>query len=453
MFEQTWQWISANPIEVAVALIIALIVAAIRPIMGIFGRCLRWIWRLFRRRPVALHPSDSQPFLYATSYENFASRIGEFLPNLVSGLEIPYQSRLPAAAQSNLYEQIDGSRYLVLHGRTGLGKTRECAEAVRRLQCRVRDPVTVMRPQPPFTGNFIIPNGVSDRHIVLLIDDLQRPPFYTEEGQGSAIDAQGQFPNWLRQCLQHFASYPDFRVIATARDDQRDYTETTKAIRSILDEYKFSEWRLPSWSGDKLDDLVSAVASWRGVTLRDDAAAELARRCQAEGTPNYARLGISLVKPGDSMTMFDVEALPTTFDTLWGRTWRERIAIHPPRVAIFRALALQQQSGVSPLKPVVTELAARLLGRPLWWRRWLVRRHLAALAPWVAEGSGTLDCPDSYLPADASMSHKGTPGVLAEALRHASRRNVPGTVPALVGYGNFLVQYALGERSSNLEEA
>ena len=443
-----------NQTQIIISVIAGIIILAVGAVTGALWEITRWLWALRSwRKPVL--PSGEFPFRYAKSFAELEERIGELAPHLHGDLNIAYQPRLPPQEQEELLRLIDDTRFLVLVGRTGLGKTREGVEAIRRVEARVREPVTVLIPKAPFTPNFALPEDLSTNHIVLFVDNLHDRPFYSEGAGESAKAASGDAPAWLRQCLTYFRAYSDFRIIATARDDlhDRDYQESTRHIRPVLREFGFVEERLASWSQSNLDGLVNAVAQWRDITIPADARAELARRCGIEGTPNYAQLAVADVVRGGSLPLDQVRGLPLTFDTLWERTWDQRIAPHHARARLFEALSLIQQAGLTPYIPIVIELAARMWAGRLWWRRVRVRAALRALGPWIEVKAATLECPEAYLPRSVSFAQDGRAALVSRTLQDVLSRFRERLAPEAGKLGNFLWQYPLGSTRENLEEA
>ncbi len=145
-----------NQTQILIAAAGGLIVLVVGLVSGALGALRRWLWDQWPwRKPVL--PSGDFPFRYARSFADLKERIGELLPRLHGDLNIAYQPRLPPEEQEELQRLIDGTRFLVLVGRTGLGKTREAVEALRRMEDQVHEPVTILFPKAPFTPNFVPP--------------------------------------------------------------------------------------------------------------------------------------------------------------------------------------------------------------------------------------------------------------------------------------------------------
>ena len=440
-------------------IIVGVVAAIILFVLGWFIRKPLWkavkgLWRKVTRKAPPLPQGSSLPFKYATSFGELENRIKELVPDLHGDLSIAYQPRLPQKQQEELQEKIGDSPLLILVGRMGIGKTREGIEALRRLEGRLGEPITILFPTPPFTASIALPSDIPKNHIVLFIDNLHNPPYYTPSRQSESTAKAGDFPTWLRECLTHFKGHADFRVIATVRNDlSRQHEETMQYLRPIIKEFGFEELALPSWSQNNVDILIRAMADARGITVPDDARKELARRCAAEGTPNYARLAVSRIEPGKTLTIQEVQTLPKTFNDLWQKTWDERIAPYPERICLFHALALLRQTGVTPITSITLELAARLCGKPWWWHRRKVKAAISAVNPWIEKKTATLECPEAYLPRDVSIAQRGHAKLLARTLRDLLPSDPQSIAPELGKFGVFFCEFPLGDRAQNLEEA
>jgi len=337
----------------------------------------------------------------------------------------------------------------------GIGKTREGIEALRRLERRLGEPITILFPTTPFTASISLPSDIPKNHIVLFIDNLHNPPYYTPSRQSESTAKAGDFPTWFRECLTHFKGHADFRVIATVRNDlrDRDYEKTMESLRPLIKEFGFEEFALPSWDQNNVDILIRAMAVARGITIPDDARKELARRCTAEGTPNYARLAISRIEPGKTVNIQEVQTLPKTFNDLWQKTWDERIASYPERICLFNSLALLRQAGVTPTTLFTLEVAARLCGKPWWWHRRKVRASISAVSPWIEKKAATLECPEAYLPRDVSIAQRGHVALLAQTLCDFFSKAPEAIFPELANFASLLTDFPLGNRAQNLEES
>ena len=450
---------SAHSDDIIIGIVVGIIVIVagilIQVFTKAFSRFFSWLWRKVTRKAPPLPQGSSLPFKYATSFAELERRIQELVPDLHGDLSIAYQHRLTQKEQQKLQEKIDSSRFLILVGRMGIGKTREGIEALRRLERRLGEPITILFPTPPFTASIALPPDVPENHIVLFIDNLHNPPYYTPSRQSESTAKAGDFSTWLRECLTCFRGYADFRVIATVRNDLRDraYEETMESLRPLIREFSIVEFDLPLWGRDNVDALIVAVAAARGITIPDDARKELARRCAAEGTPNYARVAVSRVEAGGSLTLQEIHKLPKTSNDLWEKTWDERIAPYPERICLFNALALLRETGVTPITSITLELAARLCGKPWWWHRRKVKAAVSAVNPWIEKKATTLECPEAYLPRDVSIAQRGHAKLLARTLRDLLLFDPQAIATELCNFGNFIWEFPLGERAENLEEA
>jgi len=191
----TWQWISWLLVSTAAW-------------AGFLAACVevyRFIAELRDRKRLKLPHRDlgTPEFPFArVSPRELASR----LPNL-QWPEIPYVSRLPAVEQEHmLAEMLQAPRLLIL-GRTGLGKTREAVELVRRIEAEKGEPVTVLLSQ----GTLDVPlkpppEDLPTRNLILFIDNL--PTHYAEPYRIRDIDdpkIETNFRQRFAQTIRYFS--------------------------------------------------------------------------------------------------------------------------------------------------------------------------------------------------------------------------------------------------------
>ena len=122
-----------------------------------------------------------------------------------------------------MVEQLDSAQFLLITGRTGLGKTREALEIVRRTERAVMGGLTILQPKPPLTPPPLLwPDGLESQNIVLYLDNLHDAYFTRSEERGQASALAGDFATWLPSAVDHLTErFPGARlkVIGIVRDD------------------------------------------------------------------------------------------------------------------------------------------------------------------------------------------------------------------------------------------
>lgn len=196
------------------------VLAARSFVSGVFGAAGKWVAEKWLGRHAEPRQGISGfPFDVAGS----ADAAARLAPNFMEGdWDCPYTARLPDHEQGHFEEGLDGSRCLLISGRTGLGKTREPLEVVRRLEKRKGRPVTVLFPQaglvmPPFVWPTDLPNET----VVLFLDNLHQH-YVPDVGAREGLETGSSYREWLPGAVEKLGERvlgADFRVIALVRDD------------------------------------------------------------------------------------------------------------------------------------------------------------------------------------------------------------------------------------------
>lgn len=444
-----WEWVGRNIDAIGASLVGSALLA----ILIAFGR---WLWK--RRQgvsPPPIPPAPGFPFEIVRSIEDMAAKAPNFDPQ---ELNIPYQHRLPEPEQTRLFTILDESRFLLLRGRTGLGKTREALELARRLQGRFATPLTILVPKSPLTPPpYQWPQGVDSRHILLYLDNLHDHFFGPAEG-GEGHTLAGDFRSWLPAAVDHFlAHFPgaDFRVIAIVRDDILDprtgATWDKKLGYSPAHPFwgKFTPYALPDWKLAQQPALITACAAWRGVQVEPGAAQALAARTQ--GTAAAIVGPFRQKSPGDSLSLKEAQQCPASPEDQAETDWKSLIAPLPQRRYLFQAFSLLKQGGVTPYPDLTVAVAARLWGKPYFYRRRQLRRSLSQVDTWLKPKGPALDCPEEYYRGRASLIDGSR--LLTRALLAFPRSHLPRLAPELGSLANALWELPRGNRKENLEQA
>lgn len=153
-----------------------------------------------------------------------------------------YCARIPPKKLGAFYQLLLAKRVL-LEGRTGIGKTREVLEGIRRLAETTGEPFTIIIPHERFAVPEDFPRDVPFRNIILLLDNV-----HERYGSRGIVDADGvREPNFQEQLERIAAAFDSrfpgrFRIIATASDEPEMY-ERLNAHASFWD--TFARYKLP----------------------------------------------------------------------------------------------------------------------------------------------------------------------------------------------------------------
>jgi tetratricopeptide (TPR) repeat protein len=411
----TW-WEATKPttrelIGVAVAAL-AVFVALIAAVFTIASYLLQ------RRKEAAggLEPRErSFPFeIFSTSEIDVLKK--RFLGQYAS---LEYQRRFSLPRQVSFEADLD-AKFLILTGRTGLGKTRECVELFRRLAETKGEEVTIICPRPDFDRptDWNTPSDFAPRNPILFVDDIhdrcvpaQRKSIPGEATIRTFQDRLSATVAWMEE---RFAGR-DWRVVLTTRDEP-EFGERVQLDAAVWS--RFKKYALPGIHRDARPAFIRSVAEHFGLGVEDDAVRQIAK--QSDGTC----LGIITVFARESsrrsarpsvLTLGDLAGYHFRYPDDWEhQVYAQTIAPYPERRSVFEALSGLSQLHVPPYLFFVTDIAARicLQGHFRWLRvRWLrvkkrrirrtIRRDLRA---WIFEYRGEVFCPYAYVEGKAKLS-------------------------------------------------
>ena len=329
-------------------------------------------------------------------------------PNLPrADQELIYMARLAPDEQKKMLEDFEQHHRLLIRGRTGLGKTREAIEIVKRLADNTKEPITILLPQKSLSSPpFVWPTELASRHIVLFFDDVQWHYLQDSGSRGSRelSMATGDYQTWLPETVQWFSGQfkgSDLRVVATLRDDP---IELWERIDPNSEFWKtFHVVRLADWQIAQSRELVRQTAKWQNVANVDDQAENILLQ-RSDRTP--ASMILFMKKNHDVANISIAEA--QTFDGRypygWESVWNEDIAPHHASRYLFISMSLLYQTNIVPFRFLAIRLAARLWNGFLPVRHeWYVRGALHHVESWIREEEGLLKCAEAYLEGRASL--------------------------------------------------
>ena len=450
MLRTIWDWMTST---LGLSIIGSVIAALLVGLLAWFRKKIwRWITRNRRKQTAPLKPGF--PFDVAKSAREAAQKAPNFS---VEELYIPYQERVEEAEQAELRSTLDNDPFLLIRGRTGLGKTREALEIIDRMQRRFGE-VTILIPRsslslPPFDW----PSTVATRHIVLYVDNLHER-FFSPPKEGERYAVAGDFRTWFQSAVEHLRNrFPgsDFKVVAIVRDDIQDAATGAnwreKIGYSPTDPFwnSFTVVQLPDCNIACRRHLVDACAAWRQITIDDDSADALAAK--TDGTAGAIVAPIGKKSPGETVSLDEVKGWPGSFEGQAARDWQNLIAPYPSRRVIFEAISLLKQAGMTPHADLTLELAAGLLGWPVIVNRLKVRRSTAEVDTWIKVKDRILDCPEEYYKDKLSLPDNST--MVVNAVHRIWHRDPIRFAPEFGSLGHALVELASGDRRRQLEEA
>ena len=323
------------------------------------------------------------------------------LPSHLSTLsrpDIPYVPRLPPSAFKQMLRVMSDAQYLLIIGRTGLGKTREAVELIKRIELESGEDVTVLVPD----GVLDIPLKISgeriNRRVILFVDDL--PSRYAEAYRVTNINdvksVADNFRERFEQTLRQFKDYygSKFYFIATAIGEP-DF----RARLQLGDPFwkQFKVYELPDLASECRREFLKALENSLEIEISEEAKDLLTER--SDGT--YSGLIVPLVRERSKRKIDLDDAKQYGFT--YPQDWEQRVykSVFEPNVYrrnVLAALSIVRQAELEPYEFLIIDLAARLVSKEiLFWHRWRLRRELKNLSDWIEVSDGLLSCPDAYL--------------------------------------------------------
>lgn len=362
-------------------------------------------------------------------FERFSTNNIDALKAHRKQLDLPYQPRFLPAQQNSFEKSID-AQFLLLTGRRGLGKTRECIELFTRLARSKGEEVIIIYPK---TDDFDrprdmeIPADFSPRTLILFIDEIESR-LGPRSGRASAggaparafFDRLTATIEWMKE---RYAAR-DWRVVLTAVDEPANL----EALQLDSERWsKFQKYQLRGIHRNARASFAQAVGKNFGLVLDNSALARIVTA--SDGTP--AGIIIPLAQEAANrkddpspISRNDLRRYEFRYPMDWTvEVYDNVIAPFPARRAVFEALATLRQLRIKPRLPLVADLAARLFEtrRFVWLKKRTVMRTVSQdLRAWMFTYEGELICPTAYLPYQVDLAST-FPRVLS-SIRFAIRR-------------------------------
>ncbi|PAX59692.1 tetratricopeptide repeat protein [Brunnivagina elsteri] len=307
---------------------------------------------------------------------------------------IRYQQRVEGRnIQKELREQLEANRWLLILGKTGIGKTREALEVaeyynqlgwtVLFLTCGWLD---IPARMPTEVG--------TDRKLLFVIDDLNQKmdrssEEYSPEAEKSPVEKlyvllQERLLDALTR-YEKFCGKGEVRVIATARNEkERDFFNEISPWEQLQWEkypklwQKFQVCELPQPSDDAVIEVLIEKVQEAGISSGSSSYSEIARRNDStfrNVVENLRRL------KADNLPLTTNNYRDTLRDT-WEGNYRKAVKRHPQAVHIYDAVDLLRQFDISLYDFTVAATARMLAGGNIWQQlrnRWQIRQAMKFL--------------------------------------------------------------------------
>jgi tetratricopeptide (TPR) repeat protein len=371
-------------------------------------------------------------------FERFSSSDIQPLKKLRSvEVDLPYQPRFPHQQQREFEKSLD-CKFLLLRGRAGLGKTRECIELFARLAKVKGEEITILYPHEDFDRPSNVPVDFVPRTLVLFIDSIEQlctagPISATDSSARSFHDRLAATIEWMKE---RYAG-KDWRIVLTLLDgpEASEKLEFDDAPLSM-----FKKVRLPDIDRDVRPRFVRAAAKYFDFEMEEEAISDISKKsdgtCLGIITPLVRERELS--RGSRILTAKDVERYSFQYPSDWNRVVKESISPFPNRRVVFQTLSALEALRIRPHISLVEDIAARLY-RPGYFyssaKPKIIRTIRRDLRAWMYEYRGEVICPTAYLDKEidaGAVLSDVVSGLLCMARRQAFMNLV---LPALAGIG------------------
>jgi tetratricopeptide (TPR) repeat protein len=417
---------------------------------GIFA-AWKWLWpRLQRPEPPSIDPSFPFQVIKPQSESVLKTLMGSEQADgdPLADFNIPYQQRRPdLVVQQQLEGLLDVHRWLLILGRTGLGKTREAAELAQRLNNEGWT-LLKLKNHEQLTVPTQFPAEVVGEQpkLVFLLDNLNQA---MNLGVEASRDAQDNLPSALKQPLQErlretlefferSCGSDRIRVIATARDEtisekpgQPSEWDKLAIEKSPQFWDQFHQHQLPVPVETAIEAVLFQTTEQASLPAKVEDFASIAQR--NDGT---FRNVVENLERAKSRSL--IVSTATYKETLKG-TWHSRYqaAINRDKTArcIYDAVDLLRQCNVDLLAITVLPTAALLAQKTKFWQFWprhKIRQSLQHLDPTeriLQPRDGQIEAKGYTVEMGKNLAHLG------ELLIDLSRRYPKQLENALTGFG------------------
>lgn len=339
-------------------------------VLGGIYKFIVWVIKEYRLRRI--RTNDNFPFKIIPPNSNIAKEIlGGADDNPLADRNIPYQQRIQGRnTRRELEELIEDFRWLLITGRTGLGKTREAVQLAQSLNNEGWTVLYLTR-EGWLDAPAKLPANVPERKLVFFLDDLNKKCLSSKAevrpnaNESLTLPIYEPFQTRLQRTLEAFDTFcgkSEVKVIATARNE----------IASEFDEP--SEWDKLGWTKHKdlwekfrvldlpePDDiaeqkLLSETAKKANISIKLDELTILTKR--NDGTfRNLVENLLSSQTEGFNLT---AENFRDTLKGTWKRRYEKAVQRNLEAKYIYDAIEILREINIT-LRPSYVRQVAELL--------------------------------------------------------------------------------------------
>ena len=307
---------------------------------------------------------------------------------------IRYQRRCPTKQISvcqELIQQLNESNWLLIEGRTGLGKTREAGELAQFFN---REGWTVLWLK---LGEWVdeptrehLTELNTNRKLLFLLDDLNQRMYFGS--QRKSVRAENSPLEPLSEPLQtrllrtlkayeQFCDEGEIKVIATARNERQSDTFGQPSAWDKLEKNKypqfwnrFTVYELPEPEDEAISQLLRETIPDTGISASEENYLPIAR----QNDRTFRNVVENLVRLRNRELPLTPNNYRDTLKANWSKKYQDAVKRYPVAAYIYDAVDLLEQLEISLTTEIVKPTALLILGSQPWqlWRRYSIDKAL-----------------------------------------------------------------------------
>jgi tetratricopeptide (TPR) repeat protein len=338
---------------------------------GIY-KLIAWLAKASRARKTR---TDTSPFKIIPPNSNVAKEIlGGADDDPLADRNIPYQQRVEGRnTRREIEDLLELRRWVLITGRTGLGKTREAVHVAESLNEEGWTVLFLTREQWLDTPARL-PAGIPDRKLLFLLDDLNRKCY---AGRVEQSPKAGELLQPLTESLQKrlqrvleayetLCGKGEISVIATARDEkEREFPDEPSEWEKLeFNKYQdiwqqFERYELPQPENLAAENLLAETVPQTKVKANPQDFASFAR--SNDGT--FANLVENLRTACNGGQPLNRETFRDTLKGTWEKRYRLAIAKNHHAKYIYDAVDLARSVGLNLSFETLWSLANIVAGK------------------------------------------------------------------------------------------
>ncbi len=367
---------------------------------ALFGRC----WWLYKQKRKSHFSSSTNPFQKLPPHSDILKEI--LAPDNDTPLadnRIPYQERMAGGnIKQELLAKLAEERWLLIVGKTGIGKTREATEVAQILNkegwriLSLKLGVWLDEPKPEELAE------IGTRKLLFFLDDLNNKITQSQDQKNPKAEElpleplrkplQERLLRYLTAC-ENKCGTTEIRVLATTRNESQEWEKLQ------WDKYKqfwerFQVYELPEPEDKAIVGLLRNTIPKANISAQEEDYEIIAGR-NDRTFRNVVENLIRLENRGLSLTPDNYQ---DTLTANWKKRYENAVQKDSVAVYVYQAVDLLRRSGII-MEKFTVEPTARLIVGGSFWQKFCWRRQISRVLDYLVESEGILQPRDGQIEA------------------------------------------------------